>query len=194
MRTLTYFVATTIDGFIAGPGGGDPAGRSGIFPTEGDHVDAIVKQFPEVVPGHVRRAMGVDPENVRFDTVLEGRRSHEVSLRAGVANPYPHLRHIVFSRSLEQADPGVEVVADDPVETVRKLKDLDGDGLWLAGGARLAASLLPEIDALIVSLHPVTIGVGTPLFDAPYALNRFDLVSSTAYRSGVVTLRYTRRP
>lgn len=193
MRTLTYFVATTIDGFIAGPNGGDPAGRDGIFPVEGDHVDAIVKQYPEVVPGHVRRSLGIDPENVRFDTVLEGRRSYEVGLRAGLRNAYPHLRHIVFSRTLRSADPGVEVVADDPVETVRKLKERDGDGLWLCGGSRLAGTLLPEIDALIVTMYPVAIGMGIPMFDTGYALTGFALTACRTFNSGVVTLNYTRR-
>ncbi|MFD0853539.1 dihydrofolate reductase family protein, partial [Actinomadura adrarensis] len=121
MRTLTYYVATTLDGFIAGSDGADPTGS--IITVTPDYLDHVVTHYPETLPGPAREAMGITSPGTHFDTVLEGRGSYQVGLDAGVTNAYPHLRHIVFSRTLGQSpDPAVEIVADDPVQTVRGLK------------------------------------------------------------------------
>jgi hypothetical protein len=45
--------------------------------------------------------MGIEGPGERFDTVLEGRSSHEVGLAVGITNAYPHLRHLVFSTTIE---------------------------------------------------------------------------------------------
>lgn len=191
MRTLTYLVASTIDGFIAGPNGGDPTGN--IFPLEGDHLQALMSKFPEMLPVQAREALGIAPENITFDTVLEGRGSYQIGLDAGIPDAYPHLRHYVFSRSLApKPDTDVRIVADDPVETVRALKQETGKGIWLCGGGALAATLLPEIDELFVKLNPVVIGNGIPLFSGDFQLARFTVAETVTYDSGVVLLRYLR--
>ncbi|PSK95565.1 dihydrofolate reductase [Haloactinopolyspora alba] len=191
MRTLTYFVAATIDGFIAESSGTDPT--DSLFGVEGDHMAAISAEYPEIIPGHVRTALGIAPDNVRFDTLLEGRHSYEIGLQAGITNAYPHLRHYLFSTSMaESPDPTVELVRDDAVETVRRLKREDGDGIWLCGGGRLAWSLRTEIDELIVKVNPVVTGSGVPLFAGGFDAMRFRLERSRTFDSGVVFLTYTR--
>lgn len=194
LRQLTYFVAATIDGFIAGPDGSDPSGPDGFFVAEGGHMEAIFADYPDIIPAPVRTALNTHPANKVFDTVLEGRGSYEVGLRAGVTNAYPHLRHYVFSRTVTQApDPGVELVSTDPVETVRELKREDGKKIWLCGGARLAATLRSEIDELIVKLHPVVAGAGIPLFDGEFSPQRFTLSETQRYDSDVLHLTYRKR-
>ncbi|WP_091675125.1 dihydrofolate reductase family protein [Amycolatopsis marina] len=192
MRKLTYLVASTIDGYIAGPDGSDPSGN--IFPLEGDHAQPLMTKFPEMLPVHVREMLGVAPENINFDTVLEGRGSFQMGLDVGIPDAYPHLRHYVFSRTLTP-DPGsaVRFVADDPLKTVRGLKREPGMGIWLCGGGTLAAALLPEIDELFIKLNPVVIGKGIPLFAGGFQLNRFTLAETTTYGdSGVMLLHYVR--
>ncbi|MFH8411508.1 dihydrofolate reductase family protein [Streptomyces sp. NPDC018019] len=196
MRTLVYCVALTLDGFIAGPDGSDPTGPGGFWSPEQDYLQHLIEEYPETLPGPARAALGVTAEGTRFDTVLEGRRSYEVGLAAGVANAYPHLRHLVFSRTLtESPDPGVELVADDPVATVRELKQLDGKDIWLVGGAELAGALYGEIDRLVVKLSPLTIGSGIPLFgrSAAFAPDLWTLSDHTVLRSGAAFLTYDRR-
>lgn len=191
MRSLTYLVAATIDGYIAGPDRADPTGT--IFPVEGDHIEAIVTDYPEIISAHVRTMLGIDPPNVRFDTILEGRGSYQIGLDANITNAYPHLRHIVFSRSLpEQVDPSVEIVSTDPVAAVQQLKRDNGIGIWLCGGGQLAHILRSEIDELIVKLNPVVIGSGVPLFAGSFDLQRYTLTQSHTYRSGVVLLTYVK--
>ncbi len=192
MRKLIYLVASTIDGFIADPGRNDPSGT--IFALEGNHAEPLMREYPEMVPADFRHLVGLEnAENRHFDTVVEGRVSYLQGVDLGVANAYPHLRHLVFSRTLtEVAAPDVELVTGDPVEKVRELKKEDGKDIWLVGGGSLAASLRDEIDELHLKLNPVVVGSGTPLFDGGFQIDRYTLAASRIFGSGVALLTYVR--
>ncbi|GAO06112.1 dihydrofolate reductase family protein [Streptomyces lydicamycinicus] len=195
MRRLVYCIASTLDGFIAGPDGADPTGPDGFWPIADDYVKHLAAELPEVLPVQARSAFGITGEGTRFDTVLEGRRTYEIGLRAGITDAYPHLRHLVFSRTLTQSpDPAVELVATDPVAKVRELKGSDGKDIWLLGGSALAGALYPEIDQLIVKLSPLTLGSGIPLFspDTAFAPHTWELTEHTVLQSGSAFLTYTR--
>ncbi|MFD0904150.1 dihydrofolate reductase family protein [Actinomadura sediminis] len=197
MRKLVYYVASTLDGFVAGPDGADPTGPNGFWPVPDDYVRYIIAEYPETLPGPAREALGVTDPGVRFDTVLEGRRSYEVGLAQGVTDAYPHLRHVVFSRTMtESPDPAVRLVSGDPVATVRELKEEDGKDIWIVGGGALAGALYAEIDRLVVKMAPLTIGDGIPLFgrDAAFDPRTWKLTGHTALDSGLVVLTYDRAP
>ncbi len=197
MRKLVYLIAATLDGFIAGPDGSDPTGPGGFWSPSEDYIRHLIEEYPETLPGPARTALGVTAEGTRFDTVVEGRNSYAVGLAAGVTDAYPHLRHLVFSRTLtESPDLGVELVAGDPVARVRELKHEDGKDIWLVGGGELAGALYGEIDRLIVKLSPLTIGSGIPLFgrSAVFAPNAWELVDHTVLKGGAAFLTYHRGP
>ncbi|WP_405708353.1 MULTISPECIES: dihydrofolate reductase family protein [unclassified Streptomyces] len=196
MRKLVYYIASTLDGFIAGPDGSDPTGPDGFWPIPEDYIQHLVTEYPETLPGPGRAALSVTADGTHFDTVVEGRRSYEIGLKAGLANAYPHLRHLVFSRTLtESPDPDVELVADDPAATVRQLKQQDGKDIWLVGGAELAGALYSEIDRLIIKLSPMTIGSGIPLFShkAVFDPRAWELTDHTVLKSGAAFLTYARK-
>lgn len=184
MRKLTYFVATSIDGFIAATDGSFDS-----FAIDGDHMRTIVEEFPDALPAQARQSLGIDEPPSRFDTVLMGRATYEVP--GGRPSPYPHLRQFVVSSSLRNTPSGVEVISTDVVESVRRLKREDGLGIWLCGGGALAAVLLPEIDELILKVNPIVLGSGIPLFRGATAASRFALTADRAFESGVVFLTYT---
>ena len=192
MRKLVYYVAATLDGFIAAPGGGDPS-RDILSPTA-DVVDFVTEHFPETLPAPARAAMGISGAGRVFDTVVEGRASYEVGLAAGVKDAYPHLRHLVFSTTLDRAPgEGVEPVSRDALGRVRALKTELGLDIWLVGGGALAHGLLPEIDRLVIKLNPVVIGSGTPMFDGPFRPTGFAISGSVPLESGVQVLTFDRR-
>lgn len=193
VRKLVYFIASTLDGFIAGPDGADPTGPDGFWPIPEDYIGHLIAEYPETLPGPARAALSISAAGTHFDTVLEGRRSYEIGLKAGLTDAYPHLRHIVFSRTLgESPDPAVEAVADDPVARVRELKQEEGKDIWLVGGGELASALYSEIDTMIVKLSPVTIGAGIPLFSDKATFNPLSwaLTDHKVLDSGAMFLTY----
>ncbi|MEU0007830.1 dihydrofolate reductase family protein [Streptomyces sp. NPDC006314] len=191
MRKLTYFVGTTIDGFIAAPEGDFDFFNPHV--TE-DYVPHLITEYADALPTPARTALGVgNAPNTRFDTVLMGRGTYDPGLVAGLTSPYAHLRQIVLSRSLATSpDPAVEVTAEDPVKLIRRLKEEDGLGIWLCGGADLAGQLLPEIDELIVKQYPVVAGSGIPLFRADFSPRTFKLTDSRVFEGGNLVLTYAK--
>lgn len=191
-RKLVYFVAASIDGFIAGPDGGDP---SSWWPITDDYIDFIRGEYPETLPGPAREAMGVTELGHHFDTAVEGRGSFEIGLAAGIPDAYPHLRHLVVSGSLNSV-PGsaVEIVPADPMQRIRELKGESGKDIWLVGGGTLASSLRSEIDELIIKLGPVSLGSGIPLwgFDAAFDAETWTTTEVRTFPGGMTLLRYSR--
>ncbi|MFI6363844.1 dihydrofolate reductase family protein [Nocardia sp. NPDC050630] len=191
MRKLTYYVASTIDGFIA-----TEEGSVDFFPVGGDHGPAITAQYPETLPTKVREALGIDQRNRYFDTVLMGRKTHDFGVRTGTSSPYSHLRQFVVSTTLpESPDPSVELISGDPLATVRQLKRDNGLGIWLCGGGELAQVLLPEIDQIFLKLYPVVLGRGRSLFGSGPRLPeaaRFRVITSRVFEDGVAFVKYSR--
>ena len=187
MRELTYYVAVSIDGFIAAPDGDFSA-----FPVEGDHMAHLVTEYADAVPSHVQRAVGIESDNSRFDTVIMGWNTYLPALDEGITSPYAHLKQVVASRSAREVDPAIELTAD-PVATVRRLKEQPGTGIYLAGGGELAGVLIDEIDRLVLKLNPLMLGQGIPLFArVPNAVRRFQRTAVRAFDSGVTLLEFER--
>lgn len=188
MRELTYYIATSLDGFIAHSDGSHTG-----FSEDPAYLQTLFSQFPETVPSHFRAALGIESANQHFDTVLMGRKTYEVGRNEGVTSPYSHLRQYVFSRSLsESPDPAVTLVSADAIATVQALKAETGQGIWLCGGGTLATALLTAglINRLLIKVNPVVMGSGIPLFAAPISTSRLLLRHQQLYPSGVMLLDY----
>ncbi|TMR18693.1 dihydrofolate reductase [Nonomuraea turkmeniaca] len=188
MRKLVYYVGTSIDGYIAGPNG-----EFDFYPPADDMAAHLNNEYPETIPAHIRAHVGIDAPNRRFDTVIMGRGSYEPGLAVGVTSPYAHLRQYVISTTIKSVDdPAVELVHEDPLGLVRRLKQEDGLDIYLCGGGNLAAQLLPEIDEMIVKCHPVVAGAGVSAFDGEFRPTVFTLTGTRTYNNGAVVMHYSR--
>lgn len=170
MRTLTYYVAMSLDGFIAHEDGSYDG-----FVWD----DEFVADFMESLN--------------QFDTVLMGRKTYEVGLKEGKTSPYPTMRQIVFSRTMtSRPDEAIELVSDNMVETVRNLKQEDGQPIWLCGGGMIAATLFKAglLDEIIIKVNPVLFGSGIRLFSEAIPQTALRLTHRKIYRCGIATLHY----
>ncbi len=188
MRDLIYYIASSIDGFIA-----EEDGSFARFPWDDTFGADIVETFPETIPTHLREVLGAQGPNRWFDAVLMGRNTYEVGLQAGITNPYATLKSYVFSQTMsESPDDAVTLVSGDAVAVVRGLKQEPGKAIWLCGGGALAATLFEAqlIDRIILKLNPILLGAGIPLFAGGVQPTNLALTQSKVYPSGHVRLHY----
>ncbi|MEU9797850.1 dihydrofolate reductase family protein [Streptomyces sp. NPDC051000] len=192
MRKLTYYVATSVDGFIAAPDGDGDFFNKWLDP---EFSGVMFAEFAETVPTHIQRAHGLDAgEPKRFDAIVMGRGTYDPAYTAGITSPYAHLDQYVASRSLtESPDPAVEIIGGDVAARVRELKARPGLGIYLCGGADLAGQLVEEIDEFVVKTYPVFTGSGIPMSRAGFDLRELELTDVRSFPGGQVVTTYARK-
>jgi dihydrofolate reductase len=173
MRRLVYYVATTVDGFIAHEDGSIEG-----FVAAGKHVTDYVKSL------------------AAFDAVLMGRKTYEFGYRYGLkpGEPaYPGKMNYVIARSLEEFDhPEVRVIRDNVPAFVQSLKEQDGGAIYLCGGGQLAGFLLGHelIDELTLKVNPIVFGKGIRLFGGSIKQFNLSLNDTKVYSNGVMFHNY----
>jgi dihydrofolate reductase len=114
-----------------------------------------------------------------IDAVIMGRKTYEVALRAGGWPSTPGVRNYVLSRTLKgSSDARVEIVDEDVVAFLRRLKEQTGKGICVMGGGELAgpscrAGLIDEI-ASTSSRSSSARGVTVPSMRAQIDLERLE--------------------
>lgn len=185
-RQFVYYVACTLDGFIATTDGG-------------------VAFLDSVTPPAAAPDYGYADFFSTVGTVVMGRRTFEDALRLGGGTwPYEERTTVVFSTKLlghpcPHTVPGAMFTSEDPCSVVRRLKaepSRRGD-IWFIGGSSLAGELLRggALDRVIVTQLPVLLGDGIPLFGRGHGQVNLQPLSQRVFDNGVVTLSYsTNKP
>ena len=167
MRKIILFIATSLDGFIAG----EDDDISWLF-TDGDYG---YKDFYDSI-----------------DTTLSGYNTYRIALTFG-SFPYPDKTNYVFSRLHQHSeDTPVKFIAADPCLFAGNLKAEAGKDIWLIGGGELNTLLLNDglIDELIISIHPIILGKGIPLFAGQPKRKTLHMTKSEAFASGLLQVTY----
>lgn len=100
-------------------------------------------------------------------------------------------RKFVFSHA-DRLDDRATFIHTDIAAKVKELKQQGGKDIWLYGGAGLIQSFIQAglIDAYRISVHPVVLGSGKPLFEDMQQRLNLKLTGTRVFRSGVVELSY----
>lgn len=172
-RKVICYIAQSLDGYIAD----QEETLDWLLDVEMDG-DAGYQQFIETV-----------------DTILLGRRTYEwvVSHESGKF-PYVDQRSYVFTSHPKEDEGQISFTSEDPASAVKKLKQQPGGTIWPVGGSLLLERLLQEdlVDGFIISIAPVTLGDGIPLFQK--AQRHLDFTLEGVAKDGQIgQLHYTRR-
>lgn len=169
MRRVQLFIAASLDGYIAGQGGD------------------IGWLFMDADYGYTHFFAGVD-------TVILGRKTYDLCL---TFHQWPYLgkEAIVLSRTLAgKRTDHARFTDTSAAELVRQLRMVPGKDLWLVGGGQVTRDFLAAdlIDDYIVSIHPVILGGGIPLFLPQVRSTWLKLVACRTFDSGLVQIHYRR--
>ncbi len=144
-RKIMLFIATSLDGYIAT----EDDSLEWLFKVEGDG-DNGYSDFYDTV-----------------DTVIMGRRTYDWLLKQELESfPYEGKECYVFSRTISQDDENIKFFSGDVVDFTNQLKNKEGKNIWVMGGGDLIHSFINKklVDELIITVSPVLIGKGIPLF------------------------------
>ncbi|MTI40246.1 dihydrofolate reductase family protein [Fulvivirga lutimaris] len=176
MPKIIYYVASSIDGFIAGPN----------------------DDISNFVPG----GKGVDKylsDLQNFKTVIMGRRTYEFGYQYGLepGQPaYPHMEHHIFSDNIK-----IEKLADSvhiepkSIDRVKQIKESSETDVYLCGGGKFAGWLLENdlIDQLKIKLNSIILGEGIRLFGDSTKQANWNLLESESFDDGLKILTYGLR-
>ncbi|MFA7332075.1 MAG: dihydrofolate reductase family protein [Candidatus Delongbacteria bacterium] len=168
---LIYYVAASLDGYIATPDGG----VDWLDEFNGGDDDYGYSEFLGSV-------------DVLLMGSLTWRRALELGDWAWGDKPC-----VVFTRQeLESDIPNLIVETRSPRVVVEELARAGHQRAWLVGGGRLAAALLQEdlLTDVIISSMPVLLGAGIPLVHALGEVRSLSLEDTRCYSNGVVQSHY----
>jgi len=130
------------------------------------------------------------------DATLMGNKTYQQVLGFDMPFPYTGFENYVFTRQQNlTSDENVQFVSSDIVSFIQNLKNKPGKDIWLIGGGQLNTILLDAdlIDEMIITILPIVLGEGIPLF-APTAKEKvLHLVEAKAYENGFVQLIYQKK-
>jgi len=172
MRKVILYIAMTIDGMIADLNDG----FSFLEPYDGVN---LVKESYDALLNSV-------------DTILMGRRTYEVITSHNIPWPYHGFKSYVYGKKTIHSHVAT-IISDDVSHHVLELKNQAGKDIWLVGGGKLVQALLESdlIDQMIITIIPVVLGSGIPLFLHLSDLHHFDL-TDVQTEAGLSMLTYHR--
>jgi dihydrofolate reductase len=170
---VIYSVAASLDGYIA-PADGTLAWLTPFEAFGDDHGYTTFYQS--------------------IDAVLLGRHTFEHAATCAQW-PYPTKPcWVCLPRRLPVSEPNVVVTACSPRAVVAELASRGMRCVWLVGGRQLAGAFRAQglITEYLVTVMPMLLGTGMPLFGTPAPTEALHLVASQVTPKGLVQLHYRR--
>ncbi|WP_266205772.1 dihydrofolate reductase family protein [Pontibacter kalidii] len=180
MKQIILDLAVSLDGFIEGPNGE----IDWCILDDDMDFEGFLSSIDTIFYGRVSYDMwgSYKPEADASET--------EKSLWASV-----HAKKKVVFSSQERQDHDVTFITSRIPEKVAEFKQQSGKDIWLYGGAKLITTFnqLGLIDIYRISVHPIVLGTGKPLFQNLTERINLKLKEVNKFRSGVVQLIYEHK-
>ena len=176
MGKIIYYVASSLDGYIAG---------------KNDDISQFIMQGKGVEK--------YQSDLTKFETVIMGRKTYEFGFQYGLepGQPaYPNMKHHIFSNSLKidnlSESVKIETLSIDRVKEIQQNSETD---IYLCGGGQFAGWLLENglIDQLKLKLNPVILGSGTKLFGSSTAPENWELTDKESFSDGLQILTFNKK-
>lgn len=171
------FIATSLDGYIS------------------DRDDGI--DWLHSIPNPDNMDMGFDSLMSRIDAIVMGRRTFATVCRFDV--PWPYSKPVfVLSNSISavpQEYEGIaEVINGSLADVLATLHAKGHEDLYIDGGATVQSFLKEDlIDEMTISVLPVLLGGGSPLFGELLQPMQFEHVRTKVLLNAIVQSHYRRR-
>jgi dihydrofolate reductase len=177
MKKVILDLAITLDGYIEGPNGE----IDWCILDDDMELDKFISGVDTIFYGRVSYdAWG----NFQPDTTAS---ETEKSIWTAVHSK----KKIVFSGH-QRTDTNAEFITTNLAGRVAEIKAQSGKDIWLYGGAGLIRTFieLNLIDVYRLSVHPIALGSGKPLFENIADRIKLKLTDVRRFKSGVVQLIY----
>jgi dihydrofolate reductase len=183
MRSVTYSMGVSLDGYIVGPDGGFnwTAPDEEVFRFA---IDQIREVGVHLMGRRLYEAM------LYWETAAQDPSLDDSQLEwVGLWNPLPK---VVFSTTLSAVQGNARLASGGLAEEIERLRAEPGEGHIAIGGATLAAeaAALDLIDEYRPKVYPVLVGGGIPFFPQRGRRVDLELVETRTFPSKVVYLRY----
>lgn len=170
---MLVYIATSIDGYIA---------------KENDGLDWLTTFSPPV--DNPQEDYGFRDFLASVDALIMGKNTYKIASSADYW-PYEGNRVIVLSSSLSSVCEKAELYKGNIIALVNTLYTEGIRHIYVDGGNTISQFLNHQlIDELIISVIPVILGSGIPLFQGVQNESWCRLISSRSYENGLVQLHY----
>ena len=126
-----------------------------------------------------------------IDAVLMGRKTY-AQAKEVEEYPFKGKKAYVFTKDNNlKKDKNVEFV-NDVVGFSKKLIKSSGKNIWLVGGGEIVSIFLNNnlLDEIVLSIHPILLGKGIPLFNNIQKETKFEMVRIKKFKSGLLQTHY----
>ncbi len=187
MRKLVLFLHASLDGFVEGPNGPMDMGWISYDADLEKHAHHILSTADTIIWGRGTYQMmhSYWPTMISNPEASEHERNHAAWIE--------NVTKIVFSTTLDHVEwKNSKLVKENVEETIKNLKNQEGNDIIILGSPRLAHYLmqLNLIDEFKISVSPVLVGSGLPLFQGIKEKLNLKLIENKTFESGAIGLMY----
>ena len=176
MRKIILYIATSIDGLIAG-----------------ENSDL---EWLDNFPNPRKTDYGYNTFYESIDTIVMGANTYRYINESTNEWPHQNIETYLISHSIKESSiPNVHILNENWVTQVKLLKEQKEKNIWILGGGEILSQLLEHnlVDKMIISQFPVLLGKGTQLFHFGYDCSKWEMAKGRFFTNGVIQAEYIKK-